>query len=178
MHTAVGEPAAGGQLQGATERNGLPSAHRQRHGWLGWRPPAASARAPARPATPGQGMEPGGGRGHCWSRRGPVRRMHKVCTQPQGRLPNPSQPTWSWLPGSMRVGCCQAASCCTTSFSGSTGSVPRVCQKSPASGGAARRGHGDAWCAATRSAAVWKSGQQCCMEGLRCRRGQPQQQPI
>ncbi len=54
-------------------------------------------------------------------------------------------PTWSWLPGSMRVGCRQAASCCTTSLRGSTGSVPRVCQKSPgaqgAGGGAANRGH-------------------------------------
>jgi hypothetical protein len=40
--------------------------------------------------------------------------------------------TWSWFPGSMSVGWRQAASWPTTAFSGSTGSVPRVCQKSPA----------------------------------------------
>ena len=59
--------------------------------------------------------------------------------------PRPAPRAWSWLPGSMRVGCCQPASACTTSFSGSTGSAPRVCQKSPASpavpgGSRARRG--------------------------------------
>ena len=47
--------------------------------------------------------------------------------------PRTAPRAWSWLPGSMRVGCCQPASACTTSFSGSTGSAPRVCQKSPAS---------------------------------------------
>ena len=113
---------------------------RRRGGWKGrWRqdlpsitPKTPPIRRPAAPArTPPHPLPMHAGR--CPQPRPPEARLLRIPGLPHRSFPPPVR-TWSWLPGSMRVGCRQPASRAITSFRGSTGSAPRVCQKSPGSG--------------------------------------------